>query len=222
MVGHGGASAYLALMALFSFAPEVMKPTALLLNLFVAALSFIQFWRKGYFNLSLFLVFAVSSIPFSYLGGLTDIEDKIYKLILGVLLLFAVLRLLGLFGTQREKQSINWPLGLIIGAIIGYLSGLIGIGGGIILSPIILLGWGNVKETAAVSALFIWMNSLAGMFGQLQLGIEFAENVWILTALALAGGFIGGYIGSQKINFKQLNIVLALVLLTASVKLIFF
>jgi hypothetical protein len=223
MVGHGGASAYLALMALFSFSPDVMRPTALLLNLFVAGISFIHFWRAGHFNLKLFLVFAVSSIPFSYLGGLQDIDEKIYKKILGVLLLFAIARILGLFGKQKNERNINWPIGLLIGAIVGYFSGLIGIGGGIILSPIILLlGWGNVKETAAVSALFIWVNSLAGIFGQMTNGINLASNIWIYVVLAVLGGLIGGYVGSQKFNFKQLNIALAVVLLSASVKLVFF
>lgn len=223
MVGHGGASAYLALMALFSFSPEVMKPTALLLNLFVAGISFIQFGRKGFFNLKLFLVFALSSIPFSYLGGLQDIDEHLYKQILGALLLFAVARILGIFGKNNRKNEVNWPVGLLVGAVVGYFSGLIGIGGGIILSPIILLlGWGNVKQTAAVSALFIWVNSLAGMLGQITKGIQLVDNVWLYVLLAVTGGVLGGYIGSQKINFKQLNIALAIVLLTASIKLIFF
>jgi len=223
MVGHGGASAYLALMALLSFTPEVMKPTALLLNLFVAGISFIQFWRKGYFNFKLFLVFALSSIPFSYLGGLQDIDEHLYKQILGVLLLFAVARILGLFGKSKNQREVKWFVGLLVGAVVGYFSGLIGIGGGIILSPIILLlGWGNIKETAAVSALFIWVNSLAGMMGQITKGIHLADNVWIYVVLTALGGLLGGYIGSQKINLKQLNIALAVVLLTASVKLIFF
>lgn len=223
MVGHGGASAYLALMALYSFQPEVMRPSALLLNLFVAGVSFYYFYRSGYFRLKLFLVFALSSIPMSYVGGLQEIDQSYFKLILGILLLIAVARILGLFGTANKIREINWGVGLLIGAGIGYFSGLIGIGGGIILSPVILLlGWGNIKETAAVSALFIWVNSMAGLGGQFVSGVTLSSDIWLYVSIALLGGLIGGYLGSKKINFKQLNFILAVVLITASVKLIFF
>lgn len=222
MVGHGGASAYLALMALLSFSPEVMRPTALILNLFVAGISFVQFWRAGFFKPRLFLVFAISSIPFSYLGGLQEVDERVYKKILGVLLLFAIARMLGLFGKANKKQEVNWPLGLAVGAAVGYLSGLIGIGGGIILSPVILLlGWGNVKETAAVSALFIWVNSLAGLLGQLQSGIEVAQDIYLLLGLAIVGGIFGATLGSKKLSFTHLNWILSAVLILASVKLLF-
>ena len=222
MVGHGGASAYLALMALLSFSPEVMRPTALILNLFVAGISFVQFWRAGFFKPRLFVVFAISSIPFSYLGGLQEVDEPVYKKILGVLLLFAIARMLGLFGKANKKQEVNWPLGLAVGAAVGYLSGLIGIGGGIILSPVILLlGWGNVKETAAVSALFIWVNSLAGLLGQIQSGIEVAQDIYLLLGLAIVGGIFGATLGSKKLSFTHLNWVLSAVLILASVKLLF-
>ena len=222
MVGHGGASAYLALMALLSFSPEVMRPTALILNLFVAGISFVKFWRAGFFKPRLFVVFAISSIPFSYLGGLQEVDEPVYKKILGVLLLFAIARMLGLFGKANKKQEVNWPLGLAVGAAVGYLSGLIGIGGGIILSPVILLlGWGNVKETAAVSALFIWVNSLAGLLGQIQSGIEVAQDIYLLLGLAIVGGIFGATLGSKKLSFTHLNWVLSAVLILASVKLLF-
>ena len=222
MVGHGGASAYLALMALLSFSPEVMRPTALILNLFVAGISFVQFWRAGFFKPRLFVVFAISSIPFSYLGGLQEVDEPVYKKILGVLLLFAIARMLGLFGKANKKQEVNWPLGLAVGAAVGYLSGLIGIGGGIILSPVILLlGWGNVKETAAVSALFIWVNSLAGLLGQIQSGIEVAQDIYLLLGLAIVGGIFGATLGSKKLSFTHLNWILSAVLILASVKLLF-
>lgn len=223
MVGHGGASAYLALMALFSFAPEVMKPTALVLNLFVAGISFISFYKAGYFKLNLFLVFALTSIPMSYLGGSLEVDQMVYKKILGALLLIAVLRMLGVFGRSGEMRKASWAGGLIIGGAIGFLSGLIGIGGGIILSPIILiLGWGNVKETAAVSSLFIWANSLAGIIGQFSIGITLASDIWVYVLLAVLGGLLGGIVGSYRIGIKQLNVVLAIVLVLASVKLLFF
>lgn len=220
-VGHGGASGYLALMALFSFAPEEMKPTALLLNLFVAAISFFHYWRADYFNWKLFLAFAVSSIPLSYLGGKMNIDPKIYKITLGVLLIFAILKMLNVFGKEALKvKKVNLTFALTLGGIIGFFSGLIGIGGGIILSPVILLlNWGKVKEAAAVSALFIWVNSAAGMAGQLEKGVELSTESWIYALIAIIGGFFGGYIGSVKMNNTAVRYLLAFVLLLASVKL---
>lgn len=225
-VGHGGASGYLALMALFSFAPETMKSTALLLNLFVAGIAFVQFARAGHFRWSLFLVFAVVSIPLSFLGGSITIDAGIYKLILGILLVFAILRMLGWLG--KTKHSVDFKitanrlvLGILIGGAIGFFSGLIGIGGGIILSPVILLlCWGSVKEAAAVSALFIWVNSAAGLSGQIYSGAELTSEMWVYASVAVMGGFLGGYFGSQRWNLKVLRNVLALVLVLASFKLI--
>ncbi len=221
-VGHGGASGYLALMALFSFAPEQMKPTALLLNLFVAAISFLHYWRAGYFNWRLFLAFAVGSIPLSYFGGRMDVDPKIYKIILGVLLIFAILKMLNVFRKEKEElNKVSWLFAITVGAAIGFFSGLIGIGGGIILSPVILLlNWGKAKEAAAVSALFIWVNSAAGMAGQLETGIEFGNYSWLFVGLAVVGGFFGGYIGSSKMNNRAVRYLLAFVLLLAAVKLI--
>lgn len=220
-VGHGGASGYLALMALFSFAPEEMKPTALLLNLFVAAISFFHYWRAGYFNPKLFLAFALGSIPLSYFGGKMDVDPKMYKIILGILLLFAILKMLNVFGKDTSIiKKVNIPLALIVGSAIGFFSGLIGIGGGIILSPVILLlNWGKVKEAAAVSALFIWVNSASGMAGQLSQGIEFGENSWLYVSVTVIGGFFGGYFGSVKLNNTAVRYLLAFVLFLASIKL---
>ena len=168
-VGHGGASGYLALMALFSFAPETMKPTALLLNLFVAAIAFYHYYKAGHFNKKLFLSFAVASIPLAFLGGMMEVNATIYKKVLDVLLIFAILKMLNVFGKESTLiKDIKLWQGLIVGGVIGFFSGLIGIGGGIILTPVILLlHWGKMKEAAAVSALFIWVNSAAGLVGQL-------------------------------------------------------
>jgi len=223
-VGHGGASGYLALMALFSFSPEVMKPTALLLNLFVAGISFIQFARASHFQWRLFVVFAVLSIPLSFLGGMLELDPQWYKFTLGVLLLFAIARMIGLFGKEKMSlNELNWPIGLLVGGSIGFFSGLIGIGGGIILSPVILLlRWGSIKQAAAVSALFIWVNSAAGLAGQMQSGITLAPESWIYVTIALLGGLFGAYVGSSVLKNRSLKYLLAGVLLLASAKLIFF
>jgi len=222
-VGHGGASGYLALMALFGFAPEAMKPTALLLNLFVAAISFIHYAKSGYFNKKLFLSFAIASIPLAFVGGLIEVDASIYKKVLAVLLIFAILKMLNVFGKESDtiKDVKVWQ-GLSIGGIIGFFSGLIGIGGGIILSPIILLmKWGKMKEAAAVSALFIWVNSAAAMGGQLSSGVKIDAQAFLLVGIAVIGGFLGGYLGSKKFNNQGLRYMLAFVLLIACVKLFF-
>ena len=222
-VGHGGASGYLALMALFSFAPETMKPTALLLNLFVAGISFYYYFREGFFNKRLFLWFAISSIPFAFIGGTIEVDASIYKKILAVLLVFAIVKMLNVFGKESKtiKDVKPWR-GIIIGGVIGFFSGLIGIGGGIILTPVILLlHWGKMKEAAAVSALFIWVNSAAGLIGQLSIGVAINNETFILVAIALIGGILGGYLGSKKINNQNLRYILAFVLAMASFKLFF-
>ena len=201
-VGHGGASGYLALMALFSFAPENMKPTALLLNLFVSGISFYYYYKEGHFNKKLFMAFAISSIPLAFLGGRIEVDATLYKKILAILLIFAVLKMLNVFGKERQSiKSVNIWQGLIVGGVIGFFSGLIGIGGGIILTPIILLlHWGKMKEAAAVSALFIWVNSASGLIGQISSGVVIEKASFVLVVIALIGGILGGYYGSKKIN----------------------
>ena len=221
-VGHGGASGYLALMALFSFAPETMKPTALLLNLFVAGIAFYHYYKAGHFNKKLFLSFAIASIPLAFLGGMIEIDASVYKKILSVLLIFALLKMLNVFGKESNtiKDVKVWQ-GLIVGGVIGFFSGLIGIGGGIILTPIILLlHWGKMKEAAAVSALFIWVNSAAGLIGQATSGVQISSQAFVLVAIALFGGFLGSYYGSRKFNNKSLRYLLAFVLTIASIKLL--
>lgn len=222
-VGHGGASGYLALMALFSFTPDVMKPTALMLNLFVSLTSFIQYYRGGHFKLNLFLPFAAASIPMSFIGGSITLHDALYKQVLGVLLLIPVARFI-FFQKESSKslQQVNIIVALIIGALIGLLSGMIGIGGGIILSPVLLmLRWSDMKQTAAVSALFIFVNSLAGLAGQFSKGLHFTSDMYLYVVVAFIGGIAGAYIGAKKISNLYLQYLLAVVLFIASVKLLF-
>jgi uncharacterized membrane protein YfcA len=222
-VGHGGASGYLALMALFSFSPDVMKPTALMLNLFVSMVSFIQFYRGGHFRWKLFLPFALASVPFAFLGGMLHIDAVIYKRILGFLLLIPILRFLffrnAAAGELRKPNTLG---SLQIGSSIGFLSGLIGIGGGILLSPVLLLlKWADQKQTAAISALFIFVNSLSGLGGQLVKGIQFSKEMWAYVVVAFVGGLLGAYYGSLKFNQNVIKYMLAFVLMVASYKLIF-
>jgi len=222
-VGHGGASGYLALMALFSITPEVMKPTALLLNLFVSMVSFVQFYRGGHFNWKLFWPFVVTSIPLAFLGGSVSVDGTIYKQILGLLLIIPIVRFLFFSNIKvDEVRKPNIILSLLIGGVIGFLSGLIGIGGGIILSPVLLLlKWSDMKQTAAISALFIFVNSLSGLAGQLQKGIIFSTDMYVYVAVAFAGGICGAYFGSIKFKHSILKNLLAVVLMVAAWKLLF-
>lgn len=222
-VGHGGASGYLALMALYGFAPEVMKPTALLLNLFVSLTSYIQFYRGGHFKWKIFLPLALASIPMAFIGGLLTIDATVYKKILGLLLLLPILRFF-LFKDSKQAGTIEPQLwmSIIIGASIGFLSGLIGIGGGIILSPILLLlKWTDQKQTAAISALFIFVNSLSGLFGQLTKGINFSTDMVLMVGIAFSGGLLGAWFGSLKFRQEVLKFTLATVLTMAAFKLLF-
>ena len=222
-VGHGGASGYLALMAIFSITPDVMKPTALLLNLFVSLTSFIQFYRGKHFNWKIFLPFAITSVPMAYLGGWIGLKDDLYKKMLGILLLIPIARFLFFANIKVEElKKSNFYLSMLIGAAIGFLSGLVGIGGGIILSPVLLLlKWPDMKQTAAISALFIFVNSLSGLTGQLTKGINFSNDMFLYVAIAFAGGICGAYFGSLKFRQTILKNLLAVVLLVAAWKLLF-
>lgn len=238
-VGHGGASGYLALMALFSVAPEVMKPTALLLNLFVSLTSFLQFYRGGHFRPNLFWPFALASVPMAYLGGLVVVDGSVYKKLLGILLLVPVIRFFffsnakptgqnqpdGVFSFEvkaEERKENSLALSLVIGGAIGFLSGLIGIGGGILLSPVLLLlKWTDQKKTAAISALFIFVNSLSGLAGQLQKGVHFTGDMYAFIGVAFTGGLCGAYFGALRFPQTILKNTLATVLLLAVYKLLF-
>jgi uncharacterized membrane protein YfcA len=199
----------------------MLKPTALLLNIFVAGVSLWAFYKGGFFKWKLFWPFAVVSIPAAFIGGYIQVDTTLYKQILAVVLVVAILRMLGLIGKEKtETRPINLYQALLVGAGIGLFSGMIGIGGGILLSPFILImGWGKMKETAAVSALFIFVNSIAGISGYLVQGSTVQANTFFLAGIAFTGGLLGAYFGSKKLNNIQLRYVLAIVLIMASVKL---
>ena len=222
-VGHGGASGYLAVMAFFAVGPEVTRPTALTLNLFVASIATVQFWRAGHFSWKLFWPFAVTSIPFAFVGGMLKLPTDVYKIVLGLVLLFAAFRLAWRFASDDgEIREPKLWMCLVIGAAIGLLSGLVGVGGGIFLTPILLLmHWSETKTAAGNSALFIFVNSAAGLAGNYAQisGLPSAAWFWILAAIA--GGALGSLLGATKFDSLTLRRVLAAVLLFASVKLVF-
>ena len=223
-VGHGGASGYIALMTIWGIEVTTVRSTALVLNGFVSLIAFIQYYRQGHFKWSLTYPFIITSVPFAFLGAMIAIDSEVYKKILGVILLLSVIRLLITF---REKEGppreMNMWIAMTAGAFIGFLSGLIGIGGGIILSPLILLaGWAGIKNTATTSALFIFVNSIAGLIGvwtKHQFVFSTQTSMWI--GVAVIGALAGAYWGSRVAPIKQMRYILALVLMLASYKLVF-
>ena len=222
-VGHGGASGYLAAMALFGVAPEVMKPTALVLNLIVASIGTIRFYRAGYFSWELFWPFAVCSIPCAFIGGWLKLPVGYYKGIIGMVLLSAAWRLAVKPTTSAgtTTKPVGLLLAFVLGAGLGLLSGLTGVGGGIFLSPLILLmGWAGVRQTAAISAAFILVNSAAGLLGHLaSVKAVPGDIVWWAPA-ALVGGLIGSELGSRRLPPLAIRRLLAAVLLVAGTKML--
>lgn len=223
-VGHGGASAYLAIFVLWNIPADLIRTTALMMNIGVSAISFALFAKGQYFRWKLFLPFAVTSIPAAFVGGMISVDAEWYKIILAVFILLAILPITGTSGKQTtESKPINSTLAHGIGILIGLSSGLIGIGGGIILSPVILLlRWGNLKQTAAVSALFILVNSISGLIGHLiQVGTMATAGLDIIP-FVLIGSILGSFYGSQRLPTYKLLYVLQFVMVMACFKLIIF
>lgn len=221
-VGHGGASGYLAIMVLFGMSPLAMRSSVLVLNIMVSGTAFFQYYRGRHFSTALLWPFVITSIPMALLGSLTPVHLQFFRILLMICLLAGVFRLIYDVHKQYEIRPISIPLALIVGGIIGYISGMIGIGGGILLSPIILLfRWGTPKEVAAVSAPFILLNSIAGLLGTWH-NQTFVFNHLILAMwiTAISGGFLGAFMGSFRWNHQVLKYVLALILLIASFKLV--
>jgi len=265
-VGHGGASGYLALLSLHDIAPEYMKPIALVLNLLVSGMAFIQFYRQGHFLWRLFLPIALFSVPMAYWGGLTPLKDLWYQRGLGVFLLVSVAMMLWPLdsgvgqGTSSNDGDVSnngggklWNrqtgIAAFMGAVIGYVSGLLGIGGGILLSPVLLMiRWTQQKQTAAISTAFIFVNSAAGLLGFVQqhtpwiidsqktggeadaemagrcaFGDPWFAVVAILSVLilpVLLGGFFGSWYGAKKFDQTVMKYILCVVLLIAAIKLL--
>ncbi|SDM81521.1 sulfite exporter TauE/SafE family protein [Siphonobacter aquaeclarae] len=222
-VGHGGASGYLAVLALFGTRPELMKSSALILNLFVSMSSFVQFYRGGHFRWEKFWPFAAASIPMAFVGAGIPLNPGLYKQLLGFCLLLAIARILWRpKETEDEPKPVPLAAGLAVGAVIGLLSGMLGIGGGIILSPVLLLmHWARLKETAAISAIFIFVNSVSGLSKLLMKGYVPDEQTLTWLAVAFVGGLLGGYAGARKFTVPVLRYALALGLFVATLKLLF-
>ena len=220
-VGHGGASGYLALMGLYHFAPDIMKPSALLMNIVVSLMAYIQYSKVSRLPWRLFLFLIAGSVPAAFFGARILIDALLYTKILAVLLLLPVLRLFGLFGKfSSTEKPFNPYTALLLGILIGFVSGLIGIGGGILLSPILLLmRWADTKVMACTSALFIFVNSAAGLIGVKGLSDVLDQRFLLWVAVALFTGLIGSYIGAQRLPPLRLRQALGVVLLFASFKL---
>jgi uncharacterized membrane protein YfcA len=219
-VGHGGASSYLMLLTWLGFMPDAIRPGALMLNLAVSGIAFLAFQRKTQFPLKLFLWFMAGSVPASFLGAGISLNVEVYRILLGVLLLFPVLRLFGLLNSENKPgRPVSYPLALGIGALIGLLSGMIGIGGGILLSPVLLLlGWADLRQTAAMSALFIFVNSAAGLAGIEANIMELPQLFYSLLPLTLLGGMLGAWLGANRFKAPAMLYALGIVLLIAAVK----
>ena len=223
-VGHGGASSYLAVMGLFSFAPEVMKPAALALNILVSAVATLKFYRAGLFKWNLFWPFAIASIPAAYVGGATTLPARWYKVLVGVVLIYAAVWMFRSSLRPINKEPHAPPLwaAIVCGVAIGFLSGLTGVGGGIFLSPLLLyMGWSETRATSAVAAPFILVNSISGLLGHFSSVAHLPPNIPLWGTTAVLGGWIGASYGSKRAPAPVLRQLLSLVLIVAGSKLIF-
>ncbi len=221
-VGHAGASGYIAVMSLMGLAPAVIKPTGLVLNILVASLASWQFIRGGHFSWRLLWPFALLAVPLAFVGGYVDLPVHWFKVIVGVVLLFSALRFVLNSPAQAANTHPSLPLALGAGAVIGFLSGLTGTGGGIFLTPLLLWrGWAQPKTAAAVSAFFILLNSTAGLLGNLSSTKSLPTYIVPLVGAAALGGLIGSYFGSRRFEPLTIKRLLAVVLTIAGAKLIF-
>ncbi|HLW36627.1 MAG TPA: sulfite exporter TauE/SafE family protein [Chthoniobacterales bacterium] len=221
-VGHAGASGYIATMTLFGLAPAIIRPTALVLNILVAIIGSFQFWRAGYFSWKLFWPFALFSIPAAYLGGYLQPSAGVLRILIGAVLLFSAARL---FFRKSDPPEANPPaksVAIGVGAGLGFLSGLTGTGGGIFLTPLLLFcKWAMIRQAAAVSALFILVNSIGGLVGYFSKTHSIPILGMYLAIPAIIGGTVGSYLGSRRLPVRGIALFLATVLTIAGIKLIF-
>lgn len=224
-VGHGGASAYLAAMALAGIAPAEMRPVALVLNVVVSSLATWKFHRAGHFRRDLFWPFAAAAVPLAYVGGAITLPGQAYKVLVGLVLLYAAWQLWRSARAGEEMREVRKPplaAAMAIGGAMGLLAGLTGVGGGIFLSPLLLmLGWAGTKQTSAVAAPFILVNSLAGLAAVVATqGLALPGYVGILAPAVLAGGWLGAEYGSRRFANPLVRKLLAFVLALAGGKMV--
>ena len=220
-VGHGGASGYLAVMALFGLEPALMKPAALTMNIFVTVLVLARLNKAGHFNWRLFTPFVIASMPMAFLGGAYTINSSAYKIIVGIALLLAVLRMVWKSHDDYECRIPPIPVAIIVGGVLGFVSGLTGVGGGIFLSPLLLFfHWTNMRGSAAIAAGFILLNSIAGLAGFATTDQAWPVGIPVLVIAAVAGGLIGSVLGVRRLAPVKLRKALALVLAVAGLKMI--
>ena len=221
-VGHAGASGYIAVLTLLGYSVVVVRPTALLLNVLVASIATWQFQRAGHFSWALFWPFAILSVPMAFLGGYLRLPATLLGVLVGVVLLASAVRFAWRPAAVTSVRPVNRPVALIVGGGIGLLSGLTGTGGGIFLTPILLLRrWAPVRRAAAVSAPFILVNSVAGLGGYVASGLGIPPVLLPLALAAMVGGTLGSHLGSRRIPTRALQALLAVVLVIAGTKLIF-
>jgi uncharacterized protein len=223
-VGHAGASGYIAVMALFGLAPAVMKPTALTLNILVAIIATVKFYRAGRFSFELFWPFAATSIPAAFIGGALTLPAKWYDVIVGIALLYAAVWMFRSAKTAAKVLVSPPPLAaaLACGLVIGLLSGLTGVGGGIFLSPLILMmGWAETRATSAVAAAFILVNSISGLLGHMSSISRLPSSLPIWGVAVVVGGWVGAEYGSKRLPTPVLRQLLSLVLVVAGLKMVF-
>lgn len=220
-VGHAGASGYIAALTLLGFAPTFVRPTALLLNILVATIGTIQFSRAGLFQWRLFWPFALLAVPAAFIGGSLNIPAHLLRLVLAAVLLFSAVRLIVRKGDPQTVTPPHLPIALAVGAVIGLLSGITGTGGGIFLTPVLLFcRWARTRTTAAVSVVFILVNSIAGLAGYVSSGQPLPSNIWSLGIAATIGGALGSTLGSGRLPVRTIYLFLAIVLTIAGAKLL--
>lgn len=220
-VGHAGASGYIAVMALAGIASPVIRPTALVLNIIVATIASVQFWRAGHFRWSLFWPFALASLPAAYLGGTLTLPTRVLNILIGVVLLASAARLLSSPKPASETRAPAKPVAIVTGGLLGLLAGLTGTGGGIFLTPLMIqLRWSSTKDAAAVTAIYILLNSVAGLLGVARSGIDLPTILWPMIGAVIVGGSIGSYFGSRQFSVRVIHGLLAAVLILAGGKLI--
>lgn len=223
-VGQAGASGYLAIMALFGSAAPVIRPTALALNIIVAAIGTYKFYRARNFSWRIFLPFAAGSIPFAFIGGALTLPTQIYKPIVGAVLWYSAYRLFlttrGNGNNSAEHTPVPVRIGVGVGIAIGLLSGLTGVGGGIFLSPlIVLMNWADARHTAGISAAFILVNSVAGLLGHSAGITNLPASIPVWAAAVLFGGYLGAEYGSKRFSNATIKRLLAAVLVIGGLKM---